>query len=150
MGRKRTLNRSQKIAVLHPRLCAPSCQMEHSRNKIIPEAATDEPASPLDNPHADTAAAPPASPDFAEPPLLSDCLDEALNSALADSFPPGSRKPRHDGWTPEAVAGFLRALAATGVVEHAARARSACPPHPPMPSATVARGAPSRRCGTRC
>lgn len=96
--------------------------MEQNRNRITPEAATDEPASPLHDQHADATPAPGESPAFADPPLLSDSLDEALGSTIADSFPPGARKPRHDGWTPEAVAGFLRQLAATGVVEHAARA----------------------------
>ncbi|HVQ07950.1 MAG TPA: hypothetical protein VMS43_05905 [Allosphingosinicella sp.] len=55
----------------------------------------------------------PDRPGFVEP-LVSDCL--------TDTFPPGHRKPRHDGFTPEAVGGFLRHLAASGVVEHAADA----------------------------
>jgi hypothetical protein len=87
--------------------------VEQKQNRIAPEAATDEPASPFNPRHAQE----PASP-FAEPPLLSDQLDETL----ADIFPPGARKPRHDGWTPDAIAGFMHALATTGVVDHAARA----------------------------
>lgn len=61
-------------------------------------------------------------------PLLSDTLAALHSESLADripdtveaSFPPGGRKPRHDGWTPEKIGGFLRHLAASGVVEHAA------------------------------
>lgn len=87
--------------------------MEQKQNRIAPGAATDEPASRFTFRNEDSA--PSAD---ADPPLLSDCLDETL----AETFPPGSRKPRHDGWTPEAIAGFLRALAASGVVDHAARA----------------------------
>ena len=60
------------------------------------------------------------------PPLLSDTLGDALSDRIADavevSFPPGGRKPRHDGFTPEKMGEFLRHLAATGVVEHAAAA----------------------------
>jgi|GEM_PF-1382733 len=119
--------------------------MDHNRNPFAPEAATDEPASPLkvgdgrsarpaENrpPPCDKAAvaaahekaAGPAEhdpPGFAEPPLFSDSLGAALEETIADTFPPGCRKPRHDGWGPEQIGGFLRALAATGVVEHAAR-----------------------------
>jgi hypothetical protein len=58
------------------------------------------------------------------PPLISDTLPrltaEAIQDAVEDSFPPGARKPRHDGFTPEKMGEFLRHLAATGVVEHAA------------------------------
>lgn len=68
------------------------------------EAATDEPASSVNTPD---------QPGFVEP-LISDCLN--------DSFPPGHRKPRCDGFTAEAIGGFLRHLAASGVVEHAAAA----------------------------
>lgn len=61
-----------------------------------------------------------------EPPLLSDTLADTLAESIAetvdDTFPPGGRKPRHDGFTPERVGEFLRRLAATGVVEHAAAA----------------------------
>ena len=99
--------------------------MEQSKNRIAPEASTDERASssPL-QPQQGTApsAASPDPPESGEPPLVSDCLGDALGEIVAETFPPGHRKPRHDGWTPEAVAGFLRHLAATGVVEHAARA----------------------------
>jgi hypothetical protein len=60
------------------------------------------------------------------PPLLSDTIAGVLSSRIADtldeSFPPGGRKPRHDGFTPEKMGEFLRHLAATGVVEHAAAA----------------------------
>ncbi len=85
----------------------------------MPDSAPGETATrPADGPPAK----PPDPPDFAEPPLLSDCLEEALAETLAETFPPDGRKPRHDGWTPEVVAGFLRSLAAAGVVEHAARA----------------------------
>lgn len=76
-------------------------------NTLTPEVATDEPASSFDT-----------RSDGTRPPLLSDSLDDTLD----DTFPPGTRKPRHDGWTPQAVAGFLHDLAAHGVVEHAARA----------------------------
>jgi hypothetical protein len=78
--------------------------MEQIQNNLTPEAATDEPVlSP--NP-ADQS-------DFARP-LIQDCL--------AETFPPGTRQPRHDGWTPAAIGSFLEDLAAHGVVEHAARA----------------------------
>ena len=72
---------------------------------------TNEPAS-LSHPTA-----PPAEPVPAKTgiePLISDCLDE--------TFAPEGRKPRHDGWTPVAVAGFLEHLAAHGVVGQAAQA----------------------------
>lgn len=91
--------------------------MEQSTNTLAPEAAADEPAFP-----ATPAPVPRDPPDFAEPPLLSDCLGDMIDEALEDSFPADGRKPRHDGWTPEAMAGFLRQLAATGIVDHAARA----------------------------
>lgn len=94
--------------------------MEQNRNRIAPEAPTDESASPS-NFRSGERGSDDAESQFAEPPLLSDCLDGILAETLADTFTPESRKPRHDGWTPEAVAGFLRQLAATGVVEHAAR-----------------------------
>lgn len=68
--------------------------MEHHLPSIAPEAATDEPASLL----------------------------PALADTLAQTFPPGARKPRHDGFTPAAVGAFLEDLAAHGIVEHAARA----------------------------
>jgi hypothetical protein len=96
--------------------------MEQNRNRITPEASTDEPASSFNLAERQCPPTPPDAPDFEPPPLLSDCLDESLDDALAETFPAGGRKPRHDGWTPEAVAGFLRHLAATGIVEHAARA----------------------------
>jgi hypothetical protein len=73
------------------------------------ESATHEPDSPT-NP---AAPAEPGEPGFVEP-LISDCLTE--------TFRPTGRKPRHDGWTAEAVGTYLRALAACGVVEQAARA----------------------------
>lgn len=122
--------------------------MEQNRNRIAPGAATDEPASPVD--HWDSHFPPPPGenrhppggkatvpleasadpPSFEPPPLLSDCLaevhagtlEDSLESTLAETFPSGARKPRHDGWTPETMAGFLRHLAAAGVVDHAARA----------------------------
>jgi hypothetical protein len=102
--------------------------MEQNQNSFTHRAATDEPASPV-NPRTARApgapgahAAPPDPPEFAEPPLLSDALTEAMSETLAETFPPGGRKPRHDGWTPEAINIFLRELSATGVVEQAARA----------------------------
>jgi hypothetical protein len=98
-----------------------SCRMEHNMNASAPEAPADESASPLPNGPGESGieSDPPC---FEPPPLLSDCLDEVLTETLADTFPPGARKPRHDGWTPEAVAGFLRTLADCGIVDHAARA----------------------------
>lgn len=93
--------------------------MDQNRNRFAPEAPTDEPASPFNAQAPDAAAADP--PGFAEPPLLSDSLGAAFDETVAETFPPGCRKPRHDGWGPEQIGGFLRALAATGVVEHAAR-----------------------------
>lgn len=94
------------------------------RNAHPPEAPTDERASSLDSRRPGRAAGP--GPAFEPPPLLSDCLEETLSARIAGSveetFPPGSRKPRHDGFTPERIGDFLRHLAATGVVEHAAAA----------------------------
>ncbi|TMJ19568.1 MAG: hypothetical protein E6G92_07265 [Alphaproteobacteria bacterium] len=84
--------------------------MEQATNRFAPGALADESAPPR-KPQA-------SAPAFDPPPLLSDALGETL----AETFPEGARKPRHDGWTPEAVGVFLRSLAATGVVEHAARA----------------------------
>jgi hypothetical protein len=95
--------------------------MDQNPTPLAPEAATHEPASPI-NPHL----GPPPDSAFAEPPLVSDCLGDVLADRIADtieaSFPPGARKPRYDGFTPEKIAAFLRDLAATGVVEHAAAA----------------------------
>jgi hypothetical protein len=95
--------------------------MDQNHTRLAPEAATDVPASPFD-PHPEPA----GGSTFAEPPLVSDCLGDVLSGRIADtvgeSFPPGFRKPRHDGFTPEKVGAFLEALAATGVVEHAAAA----------------------------
>jgi len=68
--------------------------MDHHLPNIAPEAATDEAASLL----------------------------PALAGTFAQTFPPGARKPRHDGFTPAAVGVFLEDLAAHGIVEHAARA----------------------------
>ena len=87
--------------------------MEQNQNRLAPEAPADESASPF-NPTAEQGA-------DSDPPLISDSLDDALQDTLDATFTPEGRKPRHDGWTPEAVAGFLHALAETGVVEHAAR-----------------------------
>ncbi|MGQ0660802.1 hypothetical protein [Sphingosinicella sp.] len=84
--------------------------MEQTTNPLAPEAATDEPASPFNLPDH--------FPENPETRLISD----ELNDTLAETFPPGIRKPRHDGWTPDAIAAFLHDLAAVGVVEHAARA----------------------------
>jgi hypothetical protein len=95
--------------------------MEQNRNKSAPEAPADESASPLNRPD-DKGGIAPDPPNFEPPPLLSGCLEEALAETLDDTFPPNARKPRHDGWTPEAIAGFLRHLAGSGVVDHAARA----------------------------
>lgn len=96
-----------------------------SRTPHSPEASTDELASPVNPPEASGLAAEPEPP-FDPPPLLSDCLGEILSEriegAVDETFPPGSRKPRHDGFTPERIGDFLRSLAATGVVEHAAAA----------------------------
>jgi hypothetical protein len=92
--------------------------MEQNQNRITPEAPADESASSFHPSDGARPPAPPEPPNFEPPPLLSDCLDESL----AETFPAGGRKPRHDGWTPEAVSGFVRHLAATGIVEHAARA----------------------------
>jgi hypothetical protein len=94
-----------------------------SHNAHSPEASTDELASSL-NPPAQGGSAAEPEPPFEPPPLLSDCLGEILSERIEDaveeSFPPGSRRPRHDGFTPERIGDFLRALAATGVVDHAA------------------------------
>jgi hypothetical protein len=95
--------------------------MEQTANLLAPEAPADESASPF-NSGPNAAEASGSAPSFADPPLISDSLDAALGETLEATFAPHARKPRHDGWTPEAVAGFLRHLAATGVVEHAARA----------------------------
>ena len=96
--------------------------MEQNQNRIAPEAPADESASSINPTTAEHPAGPPDPPDFEPPPLLSDSLHGIVAETLADTFPEGCRKPRHDGWTPEAVGVFLRSLAATGVVEHAARA----------------------------
>lgn len=89
-------------------------------------ASTNERASPEEASSRGVGAPPPAAaadshPEF-DPPLISDCLGDSLAETLSESFPPGGRKPRHDGFTPEKMAEFLRQLAATGVVDHAARA----------------------------
>jgi len=84
----------------NPRLSAPS-----------PEAATDEHAS---SSNLSSGRAPPAPAEAEVENLVSDCLTE--------TFVEGGRKPRHDGWTPERVGTFLRALAACGCIEDAAQA----------------------------
>src|SRR3954452_14165242 len=95
--------------------------MDQTHTQLAPEPATDVPASP-----AQPELEPPPASAFADPPLLSDCLGDTLADRIADtiegSFPPGSRKPRHDGFMPEKIGAFLRDLAASGVVEHAAAA----------------------------
>lgn len=104
--------------------------MEQNQNPLRPEAATDEPASPVNLTSAEAGGSRDDPPSFEPPPLLSDCLaevhadtlEDSLEGTLAATFPPGSRKPRHDGWTPEIIEDFLRHLAASGVVDHAARA----------------------------
>jgi hypothetical protein len=97
-----------------------------SRNAHPIEASTDERASSPNPRPPERDRAPEPGPAFEPPPLISDCLGETLSAQIADSleetFPPGSRKPRHDGFTPERIADFLRNLAATGVVDHAAAA----------------------------
>lgn len=80
---------------------------------LAPEAAIDEPASPVNPEPAAAAGPPPAEPRLFVDPLISDCLGE--------TFLPDARKPRHDGWTPERVGGFLRNLASCGVVQDAAK-----------------------------
>lgn len=84
--------------------------MDSNTPRIAPEAA-DERASSLEpaTPHGEA----PAS---AQSPLAPALLD----SALGETFPPGSRKPRHDGFTPEKIGDFLRALASSGIVAQAA------------------------------
>jgi len=71
--------------------------------------------SPQAAPDGSASSATPASveppPDLG--PLLSDCLSE--------TFLEGARKPRHDGWTPERIGGFLRHLAGSATIEAAAR-----------------------------
>jgi len=96
--------------------------MEQNKNRFAPEAPADESASSLNPASGEPQAAPPDPPDFEPPPVLSDSLDGIMEETLAETFPEGCRKPRHDGWTPAAVGIYLRTLAATGVVEHAARA----------------------------
>src|SRR4051812_45256954 len=95
--------------------------MDQNHTRLAPEAAADVPAS-----STDYELEPPPDSAFADPPLVSDCLGDTLAGRIAEtveeSFPPGSRKPRHDGFTPEKIGVFLRDLAASGVVEHAAAA----------------------------
>ena len=58
-------------------------------------------------------------------------LSEVLPALLAETFPHGARKPRGDGFTPEAIGLFLHDLAVHGIVELAApgtlRARTGDP-----------------------
>ena len=56
--------------------------------------------------------APPALPPPALAAEVAVCVDE--------TFAPGCRKPRHDGWTPARIGDFLFGLAACGTVEGAA------------------------------
>ncbi|HEX8655278.1 MAG TPA: hypothetical protein VF693_08665 [Allosphingosinicella sp.] len=103
--------------------------MEQNRNQLTPETATDKPASPINAGDGYFSPPPPGHPAPPRekvtvpsgPPLLSDSLETALDDAIDETFPPGSARPRRDGFTPERIAGFLRHLAATGIVEHAAR-----------------------------
>ena len=145
--------------------------MEHSKNNIPPEAATDEPASPPDFPSEEArlfylqgvnaglrAAAQPA----AAHPHLPAHLDLDLtregeatglvSGKLFESWSvapaPGAAEGRHDGWTPEKERCFLTVLAETGVVADACRAcgmsRNAA-----YDAAIRARATPSRSAGTR-
>lgn len=57
----------------------------------------------------------PAGPRFA-PSLLSDDLNDTF------PLPEYRRRERHDGWTPDKIAGFIEALCACGVVADACRA----------------------------
>jgi hypothetical protein len=84
--------------------------METNHSPIALESA-DEPASFVQQ--LAPCGEPPASANSPLAPAL-------LESTLGDTFPPGSRKPRHDGFTPEKIGDFLRALASTGIVAHAA------------------------------
>lgn len=103
--------------------------MEQRQNRFAPEVPADGPASSSNHgtppPLQSAGEGVPPDAEFAEPPLVSDALadsvEDRLPGTLDETFPPGSRKPRHDGWGPEQIGGFLRGLAATGVVEHAAR-----------------------------
>lgn len=84
--------------------------MEQNGNKHVdvpsPEAAPSGSASPI----MPARVVPP--PDLR--PLISNCLTE--------TFAEGGRKPRHDGWTADRIAGFLYTLAESATVETAARA----------------------------
>lgn len=84
--------------------------MDTNHSPIAPEAA-DERASSLQLPAPRGDAPAPE-----DTPLASGQLDRTLE----DTFPPGSRKPRHDGFTPAKIGEFIQALAASGIVAHAA------------------------------
>ena len=74
------------------------------------------------HPHAVAPGEPCPEPPPLHSDLLNDMLAERIHDAIEESFPPGGRKPRHDGFTPEKMGEFLRHLASSGVVEHAAAA----------------------------
>jgi hypothetical protein len=95
--------------------------MEHNQNAFTPEAATDEPASPLHGRPAGGDSPPggsrPRPPDEGEG-LISDRLGRYVPVAT-DSL---GRRRRCDGFTPERQCIFLDALSRCGVAADAARA----------------------------
>ena len=94
-GRKRTrsINAPAKNTFLQPRLWGLASQVEQNQNAPTPEAATDEPVSPV-NPLAE-------------------------NDRLTD-FEPVALRCRRDGLTPQKQRECVEALADCGVARHAA------------------------------
>jgi hypothetical protein len=90
-------------------------------NAAAARAAPARAADPA-HPHAVAPGEPCPEPPPLHSDLLNDMLADRIHDAVDESFPPGGRKPRHDGFTPEKMGEFLRHLASTGVVEHAAAA----------------------------
>lgn len=83
--------------------------MEHN-HIASPTASTYEHAAPSSN-----------DDEAPEKPFF---VPSMVSPDLNDTFPPpgsGSRRIRHDGWTPDRIAGFIEALAACGVVADACR-----------------------------
>ena len=84
--------------------------MKQTMNKIAPAAATDEPAVPSTY----------KRPGSLHPRPIHEDAPESVDVSGWEML--SGRAVRHDGWTPERIGCFLRALGATGCVTTSARA----------------------------
>jgi hypothetical protein len=94
--------------------------MEHNQNLSAPEAATDEPASPLNGRPDPGLGQPPGS--RPRPPDEGDLISDQLGRYVPVATDALGRRRRCDGLTPERQCVFLDALSRCGVAADAARA----------------------------